>query len=88
MLFQNNTNILDMNGVCSLQSDDCNAIYIDEKDRKLEIRIKEHRKQPKSNFLLHLLNTGHKSLNNDNVKKKKMLHSCDKSYKLKLLEAY
>lgn len=79
------TDPIKKSGVYRIGCDNCNCIYIGETGRAVETRIQEHRKNNSSNFYQHLLSTGHKSTNNDNVK---VIHNYHKSAKLKLLEAY
>lgn len=76
---------MDRSGVYRIQCDDCQAIYIGETGRRLGTRINEHRRHMNSNFFQHLLSTGHKSNNPNNIH---LLHQCHKGKRLKLLEDF
>ena len=78
--------IFTQSGVYRLKCDDCDSFYIGETGRAIRERTSEHRRaKQESAFGRHLLNTGHKSRNDENIK---VLHTQRKGFKLTLLEAY
>ena len=77
---------LKKSGVYRVKCDDCEHFYIGETGRTVSKRIQEHRnKNNPSAFGKHLLDHGHRSKNDENVK---ILHQCKKGIQLTLLEAY
>lgn len=74
-------------GVYELQCSDCNAKYVGQTGRSFDIRYKEHiaafrnNKPEKSHFAKHLLDSGHNTGHSH-----KILHICNKGFKLNLLE--
>lgn len=79
------TPTLQKSGVYKNNCSNYNAFYIGETGRSLSARIKEHLnlKNNTSAVAEHLKQHGHKIDIQDNVK---LLHTCNKSYKLTLLE--
>lgn len=77
-------------GVYRLSCSDCDAVYIGQTGRKLEIRFREHvaldRRDiaDKSNFAAHLINSGHTPP--DLTSQLKLLHRGNKGRYLDLLE--
>ena len=81
-------------GVYSLQCADCPAVYVGQSGRRVSTRVQEHlslvnkfrdtdTKETKSAFANHLLSTGHGFSVPENVT---IIHKCQKSKKLDLLE--
>lgn len=67
-------------GVHKIRWDNCDALYVGETGRTIDIRIHEHRRNIESNFHQHLIQTGHKS---NNIKNVKFLHTSSEGRKLK-----
>ena len=73
-------------GVYRIKCDDCDAFYYGETGRTVKERTKEHRNaKHTSAFGKHLLDSGHKSKDDDNIK---VIHTREKGFTLTLLEAY
>lgn len=88
------TERLSKSGVYSLNCGDCQAVYVGQSGRKISTRVQEHLSlvnkyrnsditETKSAFANHLLATGHDFSISENVS---VLHECQKSKKLDLLE--
>ena len=88
------TDELSKSGVYSLSCGSCPAVYVGQSGRKVSTRVQEHLSlvnkykntevtETKSAFANHLLTTSHDFINPDNVT---LLHNCQKSLKLDLLE--
>ena len=81
-----NNNILSKTGVYKIKCDDCEAFYLGETGRDIGTRVREHRRyKTRSAFGKHLLNSGHKSVDDDNIE---ILHVMPKGLRLTLTEAY
>ena len=77
---------LEKSGVYRINCDECELFYLGESGRCIRVRMNKHRKyQHRSTFGRHLLNTGHTSKDNNNVK---ILHKQSKGFKLNLLEGH
>ena len=77
---------LKMSGVYRVKCDECEKFYIGETRRSIATRIKEHREcRHRSTFGRHLLDAGHSSKNDNNIK---ILHCENRYFKLNFLEAY
>ena len=81
---------LEKSGIYKINCGECNAVYIGQTQRNLDIRYCEHlrayrKKKPEnSNFAKHLLEQNHKPALNNNIE---LLHSCENYNKLNFLES-